>query len=290
VTLRRVVAGRNKFRAKQNPFCITCHTCQPWVLHFSSDIMGRFNPDDFGYNFAVEKEETVALVSSNETSKETPEGIALQTTTDPVGDNSTKPSTDSSPAAEGDTGYKLYEEKEPQKEKEQNVDDGDYVFRPEKRYRGGESFVAADSSAGGGASINGTACLGALCCCLTVALVITGGILISYEKYKDSESSILVGSILIVLAVGACLCACCSFCLGMVTDELNLGSSSSSESSKGDPNYKEVKVRLRRLNDRYEKGCLNAESSLRRVRLDVVGHIKEVRLRLLDANGEAEFK
>jgi hypothetical protein len=251
--------------------------------------MGRFKPDDFGYDFAVKTEEAEALVpSTNETPKNGPKEIAVvttaTTTTDPVGDKSTKPSADSSPATDGgETGYKLYEEKEQQQQqqqtsKEKDIDDGDYQFRPEKRYRGGESFVVTDDSAGSGVSINGTACLGALCCCLTVVLVITGGILISYEEYKESESSILVGAILIVLAVGACLCGCCSFCLGTVTNELNLGSSSSSDSSKGDPNHKEVKVRFRRLNDRYEKGCLNAEASLRRVRLDVVGHIKEVRL------------
>jgi hypothetical protein len=239
--------------------------------------MGRFKPDDFGYDFAVDQEETEALVSSNESPKKEPE-VSTVPTTDPAGGNSTKPSADSSPGTEGETGYKLYEEKELQKENEKTVDDEDYSFRPEKRYRGGESFVVTDDSAGSGASINGTACLGALCCCLTVALVIAGGVLISYEEYKDSEVAVLIGAILIVLAVGACLCGCCSFCLGMVTDELNLGSSSSSDSSKGDPNHKEVKVRLRRLNDRYENGCLNAEASLTRVRLDVVGHMKEVSL------------
>jgi serine protease SohB len=53
------------------------------------------------------------------------------------------------------------------------------------------------------------------------------------------------------------------------------GSGTSTGSSRGDPNHKEVKVRLRRLNDRYEKGCLNAENALLRTRMDVVGQMKE---------------
>lgn len=244
--------------------------------------MGRFRPEDFGYDFAVEKEETEALVSATETPKNASEAIEVQSTaTDPVVDTSTKPSTSSSPAAtDGETGYKLYEEKEPPKVPDMAEDD-DFHFQPDKRYRGGESFVVTDDSGSGGASINGIACIGALCCCLTAALVIAGGVMISYEEYKDSESLLLAGAILIVLAVGACLCGCCSLCLGMATDGFNLGSSSSSDGSKGDPNHKEVKVRLRRLNDRYENGCLNAESSLRRVRLDVVGHMKEVRMQMM---------
>ncbi|KAG7357452.1 protease sohB family protein [Nitzschia inconspicua] len=238
--------------------------------------MGRFKPEDFGYDFAVEKEETEALVTTTtcETSKNASISVEVQQPTSTIiADISAQSSTDPSPVTEGDAGYKLYEEKEPPKEAEK--EDDDFHYQPEKRYRGGESFIVTDDSSSGGTTINGIACIGALCCCLTVALVIAGGILISYEEYKDSESALLAGAILIVFAVGACLCGCCSLCLGVATDGVNLGSSGSSDSSKGDPNYKEVKVRLRRLNDRYENGCMNAESSLKKVRLDVVGHMKE---------------
>lgn len=240
--------------------------------------MGRFKPDDFGYGFAVEKEETEALVSASETPKNASEAIEVQPASPDatVANASTKPSTDSLPSGvDGVSGYKLYEEKETAKEAPKEEDD-DYFYEPEKRYRGGESFVVSDDSSSGGASINGIACVGALCCCLTVALVIAGGILISYEEYKNSASALMAGAILIVFAVGACLCGCCSLCVAAVTDGLDMGSSGSGGSSKGDPNYKEVKVRFRRLNDRYENGCLNAETSLRKVQLDVVGHMKEV--------------
>ena len=232
--------------------------------------MERFKADDFAYDFAVEKEETVSLVGASDD-----DATAKKTATDDSNIEIVK-----APEAEGTEksttdGYKLYEEKEePKKEitKETEDDDG-YKYEPPKGYRGGESFVSDDSAEG--VTINAIAFLGAVCCCLTVGLVIVGGILICYEQYKDSESFLLVGTILIVLAVGACLCGCCSLCLGVATDGFDLGPGANGL-SKGNQNHKEVKVRLRRLNDRYEKGCLNAENSLRQVRMDVVGQLKEV--------------
>mmetsp|Transcript_27316 Transcript_27316/g.48323 ORF Transcript_27316/g.48323 Transcript_27316/m.48323 type:complete len:540 (-) Transcript_27316:669-2288(-) len=231
--------------------------------------MGRFKPDDFGYDFASREEETVSLVLD----KTKNEGSEKKTQTKDGAADATRiksPPTTAA-AASGDVAtsgaYKLYEEQS------QKETDGDYKYQPAKFYRGGESFVVSDDALGG-MSVNGLECLGAICCCFTAALVTAGGIIIAYEQYKG-ELSLFVGVILLVLAAGTCLCSCCALCIGTSTDGFDLGSGSGD--SKADPNHREVKVRLRRLNDRYEKGCMKAEDTLGRVRLDVVGHIKEVK-------------
>jgi len=79
----------------------------------------------------------------------------------------------------------------------------------------------------------------------------------------------------LVLAAASCLCACCVFCVGAIAESHCFGNDD--ESPSGDANLKEVKVRFRRLNDRYEKGCLRAEGNLIRERLDVVGHMPEIK-------------
>ncbi|KAL3904123.1 MAG: hypothetical protein SGILL_010190, partial [Bacillariaceae sp.] len=254
--------------------------------------MSRFKADDFAYDFAVEKEETEALVGARIDGDHGDEKAAQ-----PLAASSSNIEIVKAPTAETGTeksttptttdGYKLYEEKEETSKKEEVTtkqkadDDDDYKYEPPKGYRGGESFVVTDDASSGSSSINGIACMGAVCCCMTVGLVIAGGIMICYEQYKESESFLLIGTILIVLAVGACLCGCCSLFLGMATDGFDMGSGSSSSgsgsSTKGHQNHNEVKVRLRRLNDRYEKGCLNAENSLVRVRMDVIGQMKDVK-------------
>jgi len=153
-------------------------------------------------------------------------------------------------------------------EAEEKPEDERYVYHPAKRYRGGETYVFQGQQSATSAGV----CVGMICCCLTICLVIAGGILISYKQYKDSERELLAGSILLVLSAAACLCGCCMFCIGCSTDTLHTAAEVSA-----DPYYKEIKVRFRRLNDRYEKGCLKEEESLSRARLDVVGHMKEVR-------------
>ena len=196
--------------------------------------MGRYEATDFGYGFAVQEEETLALVNTSGLEADGDKTTASKSNNNndeeielvkaPTKETETEKSEGvTSPAAATD-GYKLYEDKEERAKdaKEQDVVD-DYKYEPPKGYRGGESFVVADDASGGGTTVNGIACLGAICCCITVALVIAGGILICYEQYKDSKSFLLVGTILIVLAVGACLCGCCSLCLGMVADGFSIG-------------------------------------------------------------------
>ena len=209
--------------------------------------MGRYKPDDFGYSFA--EEEKASLVTDSPLEEHSTSNVEM--TTIPTG-------------GDEDLEYSLYEDQHGEES---------FRFRPPKRYRGGESFVAQDNMSGSPG--NAIICTGAVCCCLTIALVIAGGVLISYERYKDSDAQQLAGAIILVLAAGACICGCCTFCLGAITEELGL--SGSTGGSKEDPNYKEVQVRLRRLNDRYEKGCLKAEDNLQKARLNVVGHMKEVR-------------
>jgi hypothetical protein len=230
--------------------------------------MRRFTAEDFGYDFSKE-EETESLVGASASKND--EGEKASASKDVVDDGKQSvPSTET--PVEG-SHYKLYEEQQ-HKAEENEEEDGKYRYQPEKIYRGGESYVVADDPSGG-VAINGIQCLGAVCCCLTACLVICGGIIISFEEYRGSKLA-LIGSILIVLSIGACLCGCCSLCIGATTEGFDIGSSSSESQSRGDPNYREVKVRLRRLNDRYEKGCMKVEQSLKQVRLDVVGHLKEV--------------
>jgi hypothetical protein len=237
--------------------------------------MGRYKPDDFGYNFALKDEETESLLVPASGSKIQQQEIEI-TTSSGGAVTTTTSSKDGEKTTAGEEGvvasdtYKLYEEN-PLQNVDVDDDDKDYKYEPPKHNRGGESFVVSDDSMDG-VKLNPMDCLGATCCCLTVVFLIAGGILIAYEKHKD-ELELLIGSILIVLAVSACVCGCCSLCIGSSSDSFDFGSG-----SKGDPNHKEVKVRLRRLNDRYEKGCMKAEDTLRRIRLDVVGHMKEVRI------------
>jgi len=225
--------------------------------------MGRYTTDDFGYDFKLKSEETKSLVTSVSKS----EGKKV-------------PATPTQCKPEGDAVYKLYEEQGGSpKNKKEDDDGGTYRYQPAKRYRGGENFFAASDSGTGTTSVNPIECIGASCCCITIILVIAGGILISYTKYNDSEDPVreklFGGAILLVLAVGSCLFGCCAFCIGTSTG--GLLDSSNTSVSKADPSYEEVQVRFRRLNDRYEKGCMKAEASLDQVRLDVVGHMKEIK-------------
>ena len=222
--------------------------------------MGRYTTDDFGYDFTSKREETKSLVAS--VSKSEVEKV---------------PATPTQCKPEGGAEYKLYEEQgESQKTKKEDNDGETYRYQPAKRYRGGENFFAASDSGTGTTSVNPIECIGACCCCLTISLVIAGGLLLSYTKYEESSDPMLfAGAILLVFAVGSCLFGCCAFCIGTSTG--GLLDSSNTSVSKADPSYDEVQVRFRRLNDRYEKGCMRAEAGLEQVRLDVVGHMKEIK-------------
>jgi hypothetical protein len=229
----------------------------------NNNKMGRYTTDDFGYNFKSNNEETTSLVASVTKS----------------GGDEEKNNLSEMKATDGGVEYKLYEEQK----KENKINDIEsYHYQPTKHYRGGENFFTSsdDTPGGGGGSmaVNPIECIGAFCCCITISLVIVGGIMLAYVKSKNSSDPMLfVGAILLVFAVGTCLCGCCALCIGTSTGGLLDGSSSSAGVSKVDPGYNEVQVRFRRLNDRYEKGCMKAEDGLQHVRLDVVSHMKEIK-------------
>lgn len=225
----------------------------------NQSIMGRYSTDDFGYDFPLKSEETTPFVSPTPILQdENNKNITPGTSTQPR-------------SSEGEVGYELYEDNQQRQQDQQ-----EYSYRPAKINRGGENFFVSSNEAAGGASINPVECIGSFCCCITISLVIVGGFLLAYVNYKDEETMLFLGTILLVIAAGTFLFGCCALCIGTSADGL-LETTNSSGQSKADPNFNEVQVRFRRLNDRYEKGCMKAEDGLQHVRLDVVGHIKEVK-------------
>lgn len=221
--------------------------------------MGRYSTDDFGYDFPSKPEEIASLVTPTPTTDVENNNSALEMSTQPR-------------SSEGGVEYELYEDNRQRQQDQQEP----YTYHPAKINRGGENFFVTSGEAAGGAAVNPVECIGASCCCIAVCFVILGGVLVSYVRYKDVDRMLLLGTVLLVIAAGACLLGCCTLCIGTSTGGL-LDSGNSSGQSKGDPNFNEVQVRFRRLNDRYEKGCMNAEDGLQHVRLDVVGHMKEIK-------------
>lgn len=214
--------------------------------------MGRYNSDDFGYGFAskMEEEQQPLVAASSKSRDDKNTGLDID---------------EPSPCAQSDQGgneYNLYEEQGQQQQEA-------YRFQPAKYNRGGESFLASDDN--GSAEIDPITCMGSICCCVTISFIISGGVLLSIVKYKESDPKVLIGSILLVVAAGTCLCSCAALCIGPSVSRSNNGD------AKADPHLKETKVRFRRLNDRYEKGCIAGENRLQRIRLDVVGHMKEIK-------------
>lgn len=205
--------------------------------------MGRFQPEDFGYDFV--QQEKVPLVLDTSTPSRT------------LGDEQKEA---------GD--YALYVQ-----ENEEDCSS----FRYLKNNRGGgEGFVVSDHHGSSSFAFGGV-CVGVVCCFLTICLVIAGGIIVAYQQNQDNTLA-LVGSILLVLAAASCLCACCVVCTSAVVESFeSLFSSGDGEEDTADPNLKEVKVRFRRLNDRYEKGSIKAQEFLDETRLDVVGHVPELK-------------
>mmetsp|Transcript_25838 Transcript_25838/g.55261 ORF Transcript_25838/g.55261 Transcript_25838/m.55261 type:complete len:531 (-) Transcript_25838:291-1883(-) len=222
--------------------------------------MGRFSSNDFGYNFPSKSEETASLVPP------------VVRSDDKNNNNNSAPTiVTQSRSSDGGAGYELYEENQ-----QQQRDQQPYSYHPVKTNRGGENFFVASGDGTGSDAVKPIQCIGACCCCIAVGLVILGGLLLAYVKYKDESPELIIGSFLLVIAGGTCLLGCCAFCIGASSDEL-LGGNNSNGKSQADPNFQEVQVRFRRLNDRYEKGCMKAEDGLQQVRLDVVGHMKEVK-------------
>lgn len=143
-----------------------------------------------------------------------------------------------------------------------------YVYTPPKRH--GKSALGSDDNEDNATTM--VSILGGCCCCITVVFVIVGGILISYDQSRDSNGMTLAGSILLVLAAAALVLGCCVCCFGYLVAGEQGGSFLGGGHGYEDE-HREVIVRLRRLNDRYQ----GAEDALDEVRLDIVGSMKEIK-------------
>ena len=229
--------------------------------------MGRYSTADFGYDFPAKAEETKSLVVPAAINEDHGGNAKNGAVANFVG----KPE-----QSEDGAGYELYDDHQRRKQEQKQA----YRYQPAKINRGGENFFA-DSKESTGVTINPVECIGAFCCCITVTFIIFGGILVLFVKYRDSDPLLLVGSVLLVIAAGSCLCGCTAICIGTTADDLI--DAKGTNGSKADPHFHEVQVRFRRLNDRFQKGCMNAEDGLLDVRLDVVGHMKEVRESKMEA-------
>lgn len=216
--------------------------------------MARYLTTDAGCGILPKPEETTSLVAS------VPGGDGQGKTT------SGAPAVVGQPGSKEGAGYGLNQDQQQQQDQDQI-----YRYHPASINRGGESFFASSGEESGGTKVNLARCIGAFCCLITAILVVAGGIMLITVWYGDADPVFLFGSVLLLFAAGTCLCGCCALCVG--TSKRDSG-----DSPEGDPNYREVKVRFRRLNDRFQKGCMDAETGLQEVRLDVVGHMKEVRL------------
>lgn len=252
----------------------------------------RFRPRDFGYSWIAASEDPendavpikkedddnieISHISSSTAKKEDPL---------PHNRNTSRLENDS-------ISLQKKENHDNNKNDDNHIDDERYVYRPPKRNRGMESSLSSSSSLiattkhPGGVDL--FCCCGAVGCCSVILCSIVGGILLVYAKYRHdvsdetAEEWQLTGSILFILASGVCLCSCCCLCLGCLagfSSETNHHPDATGVHPH--PHFshpvKEVKLQLRRLNGRYEKNSIRDEEILQSLRLDVVGHMKEVK-------------
>eukprot|EP00978_Attheya_sp_CCMP212_P017119 scaffold45436_cov49-Attheya_sp.AAC.4 len=142
-----------------------------------------------------------------------------------------------------------------------------YSKAPSSRFGGathvGDVGVAAEDG-GGGSPASMLASVGACCCCVTALLILAGGIVLCVERFGDDPAE-LVGSILLVLAAAGCLVGCCACGFGCLAVAAGAAGSDVGHGDSQDPD--EIKLTLKRWNDRYEKFQPGLES----VRLNVLG-------------------
>lgn len=143
---------------------------------------------------------------------------------------------------------------------------------------------------GGGAAL-ALSGFGACCCCACAALVVSGGVLLAYERFSEGAGNndlLLAGSIVLAAAAGAFLLGCCGcfFSCAAACAPPPGGGEGGGGGSAGllfggdafgghgdEDDHHNVKLQLRRLNDRYER----AERALNSIHLNVIADMKEVR-------------
>ncbi|KAL7540560.1 hypothetical protein ACHAXR_010216 [Thalassiosira sp. AJA248-18] len=156
-----------------------------------------------------------------------------------------------------------------------------------------------DGGEGGGGSAVALSGMGACCCCIAALCVVAGGVLLAYEQFISAEEGVgeegggvsntnsnnnglvLAGVIVLILAAGAFLLGCCSCCFSFLA---SCGGGGGGGGGGGlldgafgvhhdDDDPHDIKIKLQRLNDQYDK----AESAINSIHLDVLGDMKEVK-------------
>jgi hypothetical protein len=166
-----------------------------------------------------------------------------------------------------------------------------YRYTPLKRDRygsGGKNNGALSAPSGqgyddrnGGDALPCVLLSAGVCCCCTMAILLIAGAILLVCAHYDADSSsgsnsslALAGWILLILGGASFLlgvCSCCFTCVAATCASSDgvLGATSGHYEDA----HMEVKVRFRRLNDRYEK----AEDAIDSIHLDVIVGMKETR-------------
>lgn len=222
----------------------------------------RLGPDDFGYTFI---------------GYEPPEGVVAAETATVAEEEGKDAETEEGKDAAGTRRAKT-------KKEEQDVlvdqKEDKFIYEPKRDpyldSGGGDNGMGI----GGGGSLAAIvlANLGAFCCCLFVLLILIGGILIAIEQYGGEEGSelLLAGVIVFILSACACLCGCVTLCVGCTVASVGsaVGPAVGDIGGGDSHDSKEVKVCLKRLNDKYEYA---AEDDLNAVRRDVASDLIDIR-------------
>mmetsp|Transcript_20325 Transcript_20325/g.23203 ORF Transcript_20325/g.23203 Transcript_20325/m.23203 type:complete len:529 (+) Transcript_20325:122-1708(+) len=224
----------------------------------------RFGPDDFGYSFVgyapppqQQEDETAAAGEKKEEGKDESGGVEV------TGDSAAAETALKTSAAT-------------------SVEDK-FIYRPPKRNQ--LVAQASDESAMGKIMTGAIFGLSAGCCCIFTVLLLVGGIYIAADRIKD-DAGLRAGVIIIIIATVACICGCCTLCLACCSSMTGaMDDVGGSPSSSSDDSYpKEVKLRLRRLNDQYDSG----KNLLNGTAKNVIGKIKDVQKAKKDRDKKAK--
>ena len=160
----------------------------------------------------------------------------------------------------GDFGFKRMEDDKEEDEAEQD----------ERSYLLSDLAKKKDSTPPKPVDDNGALAAGGLCtccCCCMIVFFIVGGFLYRFEEIRSQEPVVVVGAVFLALGGAAFLCVCMSCFLACFLNSV------SSFSPSGGSSSDEIKLELKRLNDKYEKEC----SRLETLRLDLVSSVKAVK-------------
>lgn len=163
----------------------------------------------------------------------------------------------------GDFGFSRVSDDDKAEEEEAEQDERSHLLADLAKKK--ESAAPPKPVDDNGALAAGSMCT--CCCCCMIVLLIVGGLLVRYDDLRGQDPATVAGAVLLALGLGAFLCVCMTcFMACFLSSVSNLNSSSG-----GAPD--EIKLELKRLNDKYEK----EESKLESLRLDVTAGVKAVK-------------